>query len=179
MPLQNPDRQGGEGPPTTYLITWPCYGARLPGEDGAVPRTQNHFGGPLPESNAHKERHSRNRMQQPPYLLDAVRGQVVLESLKEACHFRNWTLLAAHVRTNHVHVILTAPCKPEPVMTTLKAYASRALNQRAIDHPDRSRWARHGSTLYLWGQESTQRAINYVVRQQGPAMAVFEGPSPR
>jgi hypothetical protein len=33
MPLQNPDRQGGEGPPTTYLITWPCYGARLPGTE--------------------------------------------------------------------------------------------------------------------------------------------------
>src|ERR1700733_9375120 len=54
---------------------------------------------------------------------------VVLKSLREACSCRGWTLLAAHVRTNHVHVVTTANCKPEQVMTALKAYGSRALNE--------------------------------------------------
>ena len=32
--LLNPDRQGGEEAATTYLITWACYGAWLPGREG-------------------------------------------------------------------------------------------------------------------------------------------------
>ena len=177
--LQNRDREGAEEAATTYLITWACYGAWLPGQDGGVPRTQNRIGSPLPEPNAHKERHSGNRMTQEPYLLDVVRRQVVLNSLRQACSCRGWTLLAAHVRTNHVHVMVTANCKPELVMTAMKAYSSRALNQCALDLPDRRRWARHGSTRHLWTGYSVWTAIQYVVREQGPSMAVFEMPSPR
>jgi REP element-mobilizing transposase RayT len=176
---QNRDRQGAEGAATTYLITWACYGAWLPGKDGSIPRTQNRFGSPLPEPNRNKERHSGNRMTQDPYLLDVTRGQVVLNSLQQVCSCRGWALLAAHVRTNHVHVVVSANCEPEPVMAALKAYSSRALNQRAPDLPDRRRWARHGSTRYLWTGDSVHAAIQYVVREQGPVMAVFERPSPR
>jgi REP element-mobilizing transposase RayT len=118
-------------------------------------------------------------MKQDPYRLDEVRRQAVLDSLRQVCCFRGWTLLAAHVRTNHVHVVVTANRKPEPVMTALKAYSSRTLNRDALDLPDWRRWARHGSTRYLWTAESVQAAIQYVVHEQGPAMAVFETSSPR
>jgi REP element-mobilizing transposase RayT len=177
--FQNRDRQEAEGAATTYLITWACYGVWLPGQDGSVPRTQNRYGSPLPEPNTNKERHSGNRMSQEPYVLDVVRRQVVLNSLRQVCSCRGWTLLAAHARTNHVHVVVTANCKPEKVMIVMKAYSSRALNERALDPPDRRRWARHGSTRYLWTGDSIRAAIQYVVREQGPAMAVFEMPSPR
>ncbi len=173
---RNRDRQGAS---TNYLITWVCYGTWLPGQNGAVPRMQNRFGAPLPEPNTSGERQSRNRMTQQPYLLDAVRRQVVLKSLQEVCSCRGWILLAAHVRTNHVHVVTTANCKPEHVMTAMKAYGSRALNKYALDNPDRRRWARHGSTRYLWTRDAVLSAIQYVVREQGESMAVFEMPSPR
>src|SRR5689334_106910 len=103
-----------------YLITWACYGAWLPGEEGAVPRTQNLFGTRLPEPSIHKERHSMQRMLEEPYLLDEVRRQVVLNTLKRVCSFRGWTLLAAHVRTNHVHVVVAANCKPNQVLNAVK-----------------------------------------------------------
>ncbi len=118
-------------------------------------------------------------MAQPLYLLDAPRRRVVLKSLREACSCRGWTLLAAHVRTNHVHVVTTANCKPEQVMTALKAYGSRALNEHALDGPSRRRWARHGSTRYLWTEDAVRAAIQYVVREQGESMEVFETPYPR
>src|SRR4051794_35708079 len=118
-------------------------------------------------------------MTQKPYRLDAVRRQIVLKSLQEVCSRRGWTLLAAHVRTNHVHVVITAHRKPEQVMTAIKAYSSRALNEYALDCPDRRRWARHGSTRYLWTEDAVRTAIQYVVREQGESMAVFEMPSPR
>ena len=159
-------------PTTTYFITFVCYGAWLPGQTGA--RSQNAFGSPLPEACAATEQRARNGMSQEPYELDAARRRLVLRSLQEVCSCRGWTLLAAHVRTNHVHLVVTAGCKPEPLLNTMKAYSSRALNQLALDSPNRRRWARHGSTCYLWTSAAVSAAIQYVVREQGEAMAVFE-----
>lgn len=59
-------------------------------------------------------------------------------------------------------------------MTVLKSYSSRALNEHALDGPDRRRWARHGSTRYLWTAEAVRAAVRYVVLEQGESMAVFE-----
>ena len=114
-----------------------------------------------------------------PYLLDAIRRQVVLESLLEVCSYHEWTLLAAYVRTNHAHVVATADRKPEYVMNALKAYSSGYVNHWALDSPDRRRWARHGSTRYLWTSTAVSAAIQYVVREQGESMAVFEMPAAR
>ncbi len=58
--------------------------------------------------------------------------------------------------------------------TDLKAYASRSLAEQGFDPPDRRRWARHGSTRYLWTAERVEAAIQYVVQEQGEPMAVFE-----
>jgi hypothetical protein len=63
-------------------------------------------------------------------------------------------------------------------MTAMKAYSSRALNAYALDGPDGRRWARHGSTRYLWTADSVRAAIQYVIREQGESMAVFEMSSP-
>jgi REP element-mobilizing transposase RayT len=113
------------------------------------------------------------------YALDEIRRQIVLDSVCGVCRFRGWRLLAAHIRTNHVHIVVTSESKPEPVMVAMKAYSSRALNQRGIDTPGLRRWARHGSTRYLWTTEPIRAAIRYVVDEQGSAMAVYESPSPR
>jgi REP element-mobilizing transposase RayT len=170
----NRDREGAA---TTYLITWVCYGAWLPGQSGVVSRKQNRFGGRFLEPKADWKRQSRNQMAQEPYLLDSVRRQVVLKILHEVCSYRGSTMLAAHVRTNHVHTIITANCRPKEVLIAMKAYSSRALNESELDGPDRRRWARHGSTHYLWTGDAVRAAIQYVVREQGEPMAVFEMPA--
>jgi len=66
-----------------------------------------------------------------------------------------------------------AEARPETVMNAFKSYASRALNRLGIDEPDRKRWARHGSTLWLWKDEDAQEAIRYVVSGQGEPMEVY------
>jgi hypothetical protein len=70
--------------------------------------------------------------------------------------------------------VAQAEVPPERVMIDFKAYASRRLNQMKLDEPGRKRWARHGSTRWLWKPEHVSAAIEYVVREQGDAMAVFE-----
>jgi hypothetical protein len=52
-------------------------------------------------------------MDQAPYLLDARRRADVLESIREACEYRHWALLATHVRSTHVHVIVEGEDLPE------------------------------------------------------------------
>ena len=111
-------------------------------------------------------------MAQPPYDLDQIRRKAVLSSLVARCSDRRWTLLAAHVRTNHVHVLIEAGETPERVMNDLKSHASRQLNQQGFDEPGRKRWARHGSTRWLRKREAILAAFKYVIDQQGEKMAV-------
>jgi REP element-mobilizing transposase RayT len=116
-------------------------------------------------------------MKQEPYLLDTMRREIVLHSLKEACKHRTWTLLATHVRGNHVHIVVAADEDAERVMNTCKAYASRALNATGLDSADRNRWSRHGSTRHLYTNESITAAMRYVVSEQGEPMAAYCAPA--
>ncbi|MGO4879354.1 MAG: transposase [Bryobacteraceae bacterium] len=115
-------------------------------------------------------------MRQAPYLLDENARAAVLEALQEVCEFRGWILLAAHVRTNHVHVVVEAEVRPQKVMSDFKAYSSRNLNR--FEGDDRRRWARHRSTRWLWKDQEVSDAIRYVVEEQGEPMAVFAGNVP-
>ena len=71
---------------------------------------------------------------------------------------------------------MSADAEPEKVMNDFKAYASRRLNRIELRV---QRWARHGSTRYLWDHEQVSAAIRYVIGGQGEVMAVFEAsPAP-
>jgi REP element-mobilizing transposase RayT len=174
---RNRDREGAVA--STYLITFVCYGAWLPGQPGAVDRHHNLFGSPLQKPNEETETRARSCMQQLPYRLDTDRRRVVLGSMQQVCSIGTGRWLAAHVRTKHVHVVVAADQSPEQVMNALKAYASRALNKAAFDRPDRRRWAHHGSTRHLWTTEAVSAAVHYIGCEQGEPMAVFQMPSAR
>ena len=157
----------------TYFITFVCYGSHLPGQQGIVDRNHNHIGAPTVAADAKRFARAQALMKQEPYLLNSHTRAIVLRSSQELCSHRRWYLLAAHVRTTHAHVIVEADPRPEHVMTALKASASHALNQLGIDGKDRRRWARHGSTRYLWTSEEISAAIHYVACKQGEPMALY------
>jgi len=158
-----------------YLITFVCYGCHLHGdESGSVDRRHNLPGSRLLEADPKRASAERRSMAQPPYGMDRHRQEAVLAALLERCSVRCWILLAAHVRARHVHVVVAADARPERIMNDLKSYASRYLNRIGLDEPDRRRWARHGSTRWLWKPEHVSAAIRYVVDGQGDPMAVFE-----
>jgi REP element-mobilizing transposase RayT len=158
----------------TYLITFACYGARLHGdESGSVDRRHNLVGGRRLEPDSQRVMVERGEMLQEPYALDEACRAAVLAAIRGHCAHRGWNLLAAHVRSNHVHVVVGAEVRPERIMNEFKAYASRALNRLARDGPDRKRWARHGSTRWLWKDEDVRHALQYIIDEQGEAMALF------
>ena len=52
-------------------------------------------------------------MDQAAYSLDETRRNTVLAAIQEVCAHRGWRLLAAHVRTTHVHTVVEAEVPPE------------------------------------------------------------------
>jgi len=163
----------------TYLITFASYGCHIHGnESGSVDREHNLSGSRLVEADPKRVLAERRLMDQPPYSMDRSRREAVLAAMVERCSDRRWSLRAAHVRTNHVHLVVDADVRPERIMNDLKSYASRCLNGLGLDEPGRKRWARHGSTRWLWKPQSVSPAIRYVVDQQGDPMVVFEAIEP-
>jgi len=159
----------------TYLITFACYGCHLHGHAaGSVDRWHNTPGTPIVEEHLGRAAFEEERMEQQPYYLDSTRRDVVLQAIQGVCAHRGWNLLAAHVRSSHVHTVVDAEVPPERIMNDFEAYASRHLNRMSWDEPRRKRWARHGSTRWLWKPPHISAAIQYVVAEQGDAMSVFE-----
>jgi REP element-mobilizing transposase RayT len=132
----------------TYLITFACYGSHLHGDqEGSVDRKHHLPGSPLVGPDAKRVSAERLLMEQPAYRMDSRHRETVLASMVERCEQQSWSLLAAHVRTNHVHLVVEGEVRPERIMNDLKSHASRSLNRGASAC---KRWARHGSTRWLW-----------------------------
>lgn len=168
-------RQKMPGQPLAYFITFTTYGTWLQGRDpGWVDREHNEYGTPIPPTDREREALHRNRMRQPEYRLDEARRAVVLQTILEVASHRKWRVWAVHVRSNHAHVVVAAPVKPEKVMADFKAWASRRLREAFGEEADRDRWTQHGSTKYLWSEESLAEKVEYVVGGQGARMAYFD-----
>ncbi len=164
--------------PLAYFITFTSYGTWLHGgKETSVDRIHNIFKTEFLSLNLNRETSGKTRMKETPYLLDEARRQIVLNVVKEVCLFRAWVLIAAHIRTNHVHLIIHGKSSPENIMNIIKSYASRRLNESKLDSHRLKRWTRHGSTRYLWKEENVEATIRYVVYEQGDPMAVFENKS--
>jgi hypothetical protein len=110
---------------------------------------------------------------QPAYRLDRRRREAVLTALLARCLEHSWGLLAAHVGTHRVDLVLETDASPQRAMNDLKAYANRHLNRLGFDDPGRKRWIRIGKTQSLWERENVQEAIREMVAAQGEARAVF------
>ena len=107
-----------------------------------------------------------------PVQLGRSERRIILRTIRAICTRPGWSLYAAHVRRNHVHVVGFADERPERVLGRLKSSASAALN-RAFEFRAR-RWSAHGSTRWLWEPRQIDDVIDYVVRRQGQPMAVYE-----
>ena len=161
--------------PLAYFITFHTYGTWLHGrEDGSVDDEHKTYGQAFakPDANRHTVRESQ--MNHPEISLDGVARQIVLDSLLETCQYRQWSPNALHVRSNHVHCVISAAnVAPEKVLNDLKAYATRNLRRKKAFAAQTSIWSRHGSTRYLWDESSVYEKCHYTLEEQGEPMACW------
>ena len=162
------------GVPLAYFITFTCYGTWLHGDErGSVDDEHNAPQTPVLPRDPQRRARERNELAEPPYYLDGPRRQVTLHALCEIARRKGWALHAVHVRSNQVHVVVTAAGAPERVLNDLKTAASRRLNQVFPAEQDRTRWTRHGSTRYLRTEEAVAEKVDYVLHGQGEPMERF------
>ena len=156
-----------------YFITFRTYGSWLPGDErGTVDRQNNRYGAPLREPHAGLKRAMGAQMKHPAPVLDASLRWVVETSIRDECHHRDWMLQALAVRSNHVHIVVSAPDAPERVMNVFKSWATRRLREANLVSRDLRLWARHGSTRCLWNDASVAAACRYVAEGQGDDIPV-------
>ena len=106
-------------------------------------------------------------MSSTPVILEARQRLVVQRVVEEVCEVRRWAVLAVNVRTNHVHVVLSGPNAPEPMMTAFKSWSTRRLQEGGLAPRGQRVWSRHGSTRDLWSSRAVEAACEYVRDQSG------------
>lgn len=159
-----------------YFITFTTYGTWLHGSakgKGSVDDQHNAYGTPFVEPDAQREEAARDLMAQPPYVLSAAERDIVCNAIVELARDRGWALLAVHVRSNHVHVVVSADRDPGRIMSDMKARASRDLTLAGFDNAERRRWTRHGSTQHLFREEDVEAKTCYTLDGQGEPMSRF------
>ncbi len=159
--------------PLAYLITFTTYGTWLHGDErGSVDPAHNVPGTPLLDPDPQRSTLDRRYHKHPSVRLDEARRNIVHQTINEAAKHRDWTVHAINIRTNHVHVVVSADAIPERVMNTMKSWATRRLVEAGVLPIGTKAWTRHGSTRYLWKTDQVEAACQYVCEGQGADLRV-------
>ncbi|HMO80682.1 MAG TPA: transposase [Pyrinomonadaceae bacterium] len=161
--------------PNAYLITFRTYGTWLPGDErGSIDKYHNKYGGPRSVPSQGRESRHAERLKSQPFLLNAATRKLVKSAVGDVCRYREWTLLALSVRTNHIHAVVSAPVSPGKILNDLKAYSTRRLRENGEWHFEHSPWVDKGSGRYLWTEEHVVSACDYVINGQGGPLPEFD-----
>lgn len=154
--------------PLAYFMTWTTYGSWLPGDERGWVDKPGEFRPP----DAERDSAARQRMTEPALMLDVEQRRIVEDTIAEQCRIRGWQLHAVDARTQHVHVVVSAPGRtPDDVMDQFKAWCTRRLKER--ERALRSKtvrqnwWTQRGSKRWLNDTDSLESAVRYVVEEQG------------
>ena len=143
--------------PLGYFLTWTTYGTWLPGDE----RGWNKKGRGARAPDRARKMRAQSRMNEPACVLTAEQRTAVRRAITEHCAIRGWHLHVQNVRTNHVHVVVTAPgYHPGRVAHEFKDWGTRYL--RRAGFRDRKTWWTEGeSKHYLNTDEELESTIIY------------------
>jgi len=161
-----------------YFIRFSTYGTWLHGITrgmGSVDDEHNAYGSSFIPPDSAREARARVAMEQPPFTMNAAQRDIVRDAIVDLAREKDWRLWAAHVRTAHVHTVITAAREPGRVMSDLKARVSRDLTRAGFDSAERRRWTRHGSTRHLFTEAEVVEKMDYTLNKQGAPMATHDG----
>ena len=149
--------------PLALFITWTVYGTFLPGDV----RGWRHRAKGAHTASHRLEKWHRDRLNHDVVLLNSEMRVVAKSALLEACRIRQWTTWAVNVRSNHVHVVLTAPdYAPTVVRDQLKAKATRDLRQCFDIWKDRPVWSAKGDIEFMDTEKDIDDCAIYVLEAQ-------------
>lgn len=152
--------------PIAYFLTWTTYGSWLPGDE----RGWTERPGQFREPNRWKERGAEKAMTEAEILLSKIERHIVHDTIEAHCEVRGWKLFAQNCRTQHVHVVVSAPAyDPDTVMSQFKSWCTRRLTEHRNEAGEENRknwWTQRGSKRLLYDEEALDSAVSYVLDEQ-------------
>jgi hypothetical protein len=145
-----------------WFITWTTYGTWLHGDARGSFRGRTYLV-PNPEL----EEANRSEMKgDVVYLTDRQRA-IVDATLVNECQAQGWQLHARNVRTNHVHLVVSAERAGTFVRSRLKALAAKALSDdaglpMAGDNGRKRWWTEKGNIVPVEHEKSLEETTVYV-----------------
>ena len=110
------------------LLTFTTYGTHLHGAaSGSVDRLHRNVGAPSLEADPEVLCRAWHLMNEREFFLREPDRKLVLQSIVSASDHRRWRLYCAHVRGNHVHLVIQTGIAADRAMAYLKARTSFAL----------------------------------------------------
>ena len=149
--------------PLAYFITWTVYGTFLQGDERWWRKKKKGTQSPQPRL----EEWHRDRLRHEIILLSAGHRETVKSEIENHCEFRQWHLWISNPRTNHVHVVVTAPgFAGDVVRDQLKANCTRGLREQDQRFVDRPVWTVRGDWQCVNTDEDLEQAIRYAGEAQ-------------
>ena len=148
--------------PIAYYITWTLYGTHLQGAETGWRKYGKGFQAPQPFLEAW---HAK-RLKYPIMLLDQRGREIVNDIIARHCVIRSWHLWIANARSNHVHVVVSAPShRGNIVRDQLKANGTKALRDSIPKFLNRPVWTEGGD----WQCVDTESDLDEVIRYASEA----------
>jgi REP element-mobilizing transposase RayT len=102
-------------------------------------------------------------------VLDHEQRQIVEATIADHCRIRNWVLHAVNCRSNHLHVVVSAPgYHSNVVREQFKAWCTRRLKEHALathTNPTRQRWPHTNPTRQRGSDTNPTRQRGESLRQ--------------
>ncbi len=143
------------------FTTWTTYGTWMQGDE----RGWFKSGHGVQEADSFWKFETWLTMTEAAVTLNSVQRRIVEKTITDHCVIRNWQLHAVNCRSNHVHVVVTAPaCTIGTPRVQFKAWCTRIL--KASVTPQRGNWwTERGWDVYVDDDDSLARVIEYTCNQ--------------
>jgi hypothetical protein len=168
--MQTDDEYSDERIPLGYLITFRSYGTWLHGKVGSVDRFHSTYGTPKLAADEKRKQYNRRFLKQPPVRLTAAQRTAILAAVKETCEIRKWELWASNIRSNHVHTVVSANCKPDPILNALKPMQLGRCGKPVAGVVTEAHGCIAEAKDICGGKKTLDNAIAYVLYEQGDSL---------
>jgi len=149
--------------PLAFFITFTVYGTFLQGDA----RWWRSRGKGSQQPQPKLERWHRDRLNHDVILLNDEQRAAVQTEIERLCVFRGWKLWKANPRTNHVHVVVTAPgYAGAKVRDQIKPNCTRVIRESWPVFVDRPVWTVGGDWQCVDTEEELEQVILYAGEAQ-------------
>ena len=150
------------------FVTFRTYGSWLHGDTrGSIDRFTNAYGQQRLPPNNRRHGAARRSLRSASVTLNRQQRRATRLAIRETCSIRNWTLFAESVRTNHVHVVVSATVSSRRIASVLKANATRAMRSEGCWTSELGPWSRGASAKRVWTELELETVVRYVIDGQG------------